>query len=127
MSVPASALYGSFLAIITIFLAMNVSRNRGRAKAFFGHGSDDALESAIRAHGNAAEYVPLGVVMLVIAEIMGANATSMHGLGGTLLIGRLASSHGILARVSATRVIGALLTWLAILGAVAYVLLLRFK
>ena len=127
MTVPASALYGSFLAIITIFLSMNVSRNRGRAKTLFGTGNDDALESAIRAHGNAAEYVPLGILMLVIAEIIGANATSMHGLGGTMLIGRVASSHGILARVNGTRVIGAVLTWLATLGAVAYVLLLRFK
>ncbi len=127
MSVPASALYGSLLAVITVLLATNVSRNRGRAKAFFGDGGDKGLESAIRAHGHAAEYVPLGVLMLVIAEILGANATSMHGLGGTMLVGRLASSHGILARVSGTRVLGAMLTWLAILGTVAYVLLLRFK
>lgn len=127
MNVPASALYGSILAIVTVLLAMNVSRNRGRAKAFFGHGDDEALESAIRAHGNTAEHVPLGVLMLVIAELLGANATSMHGLGGTLLLARVASAHGILYRVSATRVAGAVFTWLAILGAVAYVLLLRFK
>ena len=127
MSVPASALYGAFLAVITVFLAMNVSRHRGRAKALFGHNGDDGLESAIRAHANAAENVPLGIVMLVIAELLGANATSMHGLGGTMLVARCASSHGILFRTNATRVIGILLTWLAILGAVAYVLLLRFK
>ncbi len=127
MTVPASALYGSFLAIITIFLAMNVSRNRGRAKTLYGHGGDEGLENAIRAHGNAAEYVPIGILMLVVAEIMGANATSMHGLGGTMLIGRIASTHGILTRINGSRVIGALLTWLSVLGAVAYVLLLRFK
>ena len=106
---------------------MNVSRNRGRADKLFGHGDDEALESAIRAHGNAAEYVPLAIAMLVVSEIMGANAVSMHGLGGTVLLGRLASAHGILSRTNATRAIGAVLTWLAILGAAAYALLLRFK
>jgi uncharacterized protein len=127
MNVPASALYGSILAVMTILLAMNVSRHRGRASKLFGHGDDDGLESAIRAHGNASEYVPLGVLMLVIAELMGANATSMHGLGGTLLLARIGSAHGIVTRTPATRAAGALFTWLSILGAVAYVVLLRFK
>jgi len=126
MNVPASALYGSILAVLTVLLAANVSRHRARTEALFGDAEDEKLEAAIRAHGNAAEYVPMGVVLLVIAELMGANATSMHGLGGTLLVGRLASAHGIASRFRPTRAGGIVLTWLAILGAAAYALLLRF-
>ncbi len=127
MSVPASALYGGILATLTVLLAINVSRHRGRAKMLYGVGDDDALRCAVRAHGNMAENVPLGVLMLVIAEIMGANATSMHGLGGTFLLARVASAHGVLTKTAPTRAAGALFTWLSILGAVAYVFLLRFK
>lgn len=127
MTVPASALYGGILATLTILLAMNVSRNRGRADKLFGHEGDEALESAVRAHGNAAEYVPLGIVMLLIAELMGAHTSSMHGLGGTLLVARVASAHGILTRTRASRAGGALFTWLSILGTVAYIFLLHFR
>lgn len=127
MSVPASALYGAILAILTILLAANVSRHRGRVDALYGHKDDEGLEAAIRAHANATEYIPIGLLLLLIAELGGANTTSMHGLGGSLLIGRVASAHGITTRTRPTRAIGALVTWLAVLGAAAYALLLRFK
>lgn len=60
----------ALLAALPFLLGFNVSRirgNRGDAGEQFPTAPDDALFVAIRAHGNATEYVPtLAVLILLI-------------------------------------------------------------
>ena len=44
----------------------------------------------MRAHGNNAEFMPLRVLMLLIAELSGGSSMWLHVLGGSLLITRVA-------------------------------------
>lgn len=127
ITLAATTLYGSLLAMLTIAMAMNVSRHRGRADKLYGHGDDQPLHRAIRAHGNNAEYVPLGVLMLALAELAGAGSMVMHAIGGTLLVGRAMSTHGILTMTRPTRAGGIVLTWVCMLAAAGYALALRFS
>ncbi len=126
MILPATALYGALLTLLTVGLAANVSRNRNRAQVFYGHGEDNPLLRAQRAHGNAAENVPLGILMLLVCESLGAGSVLMHCFGGALLVGRLASAFGLINVVVPARVGGIVLTWGSLAGMSGYALFLHF-
>jgi hypothetical protein len=55
------------LVILYFVLAANVSRMRGKTKTGIGNGDDPSgpLNKAVRAHGNAAEFVPLFVALFL--------------------------------------------------------------
>lgn len=75
----------------------------------------------MRAHANFAEYVPLCLVLLGIAEIQSTLPIVVHILGSVLVLGRLLHSYG----VSQTkenfrfRVVGMALTFTCLLGTCA--------
>ncbi|MBL8742189.1 MAG: MAPEG family protein, partial [Myxococcales bacterium] len=101
MSVPVVALYGALNAIFNVVLAMRVSGGRmkekvsiGPAPASGGAGAR-ALDVMIRTHGNNAEFVPLALLLLLIAELMGGSSTALHVLGGTLFVARISHAIGM--------------------------------
>ena len=75
---------------------------------------------------NNAEWVPLGIVLLLLLELGGLGSLPLHVLGGTLLFARVAHAHGALAK-SATGVLGAVLTYLVILAMGVYALVLHVR
>ena len=52
-------------------LACRSSRLRQRNRATFGDGDNRELRSAIRAHANFTEYVPIIVLMVAMLEMSG--------------------------------------------------------
>ena len=52
-----------------------------------------ALERAVRAHGNFIEYVPMVLLMMYFAEAAELSPLRVHITGGLLLLGRV--MHGI--------------------------------
>src|SRR5262245_59040214 len=95
MLVPVTALYGALNAFLNIGLAVTVSRLRTTHKVSFGHGDKDRLSRAIRAHGNNSEFVPLAILLLLLAELMGGSSLWLHLLGGSLLAARALHAWGI--------------------------------
>lgn len=89
-SVSAAALTALYLK-----LTLEVIRLRRKNRVGLGSGGHDDLERAIRAHGNFAEYVPLGLILMGCLELNGAPwwLVAAHGL--TLTIGRLLYTKGI--------------------------------
>jgi len=84
--------YSGLLALWYVFLTVNVIRTRGSEKVNLGTGGSKLLERRVRAHGNFAEFAPLGLILMGMAEVSGSSLILLHVIGGTLLIGRLA--HG---------------------------------
>ncbi len=127
MAVPVIALYGPLNAFFNIFLANRVSTSRRSNKVSVGHGENDDLLVTSRAHGNNAEFVPLALVMLLIAELMGGKSMWLHVMGGTLLVARVLHAIGIHQpkAPNAPRFIGTALTWTLIVGSGAYCIYLR--
>jgi uncharacterized membrane protein YecN with MAPEG domain len=126
MTVPIVALYGALNAIFNVVLASRVSIARRRAQTSLGLGTDPALLHANRAHANNAEFVPLALVMLLIAELQGGGSTALHSMGGALLVGRILHVIGIPRKApNPYRALGATMTWGVILAASGYCLLLR--
>lgn len=123
-----TALYAALNALLNILLAFRVTELRKKHKV--AHGADDAkspLAIGIRAHGNNAEYVPLGIVMLLVVELCGGSSMWLHIIGGTLLLGRVLHPIGLPRKApNPARWLGVALTFVAIVGASGYALYLRF-
>ncbi len=81
-------LYAGLLVLWFLVLAWRVIRRRGHGISL-GDGGDPAMLRVIRGHANFAEYVPLALLLMAILELSNFAAYVLHGLGATLLIGRL--------------------------------------
>lgn len=85
----AAALYAGLNALILIWLIVLVVRRRGAAKVALGDGGDAELIRLIRGHANAAETMPMGLILLALAELLGAPGLAAHLLGLVFTGGRL--------------------------------------
>ena len=98
MHVPTiTANYLAILALIYAALALHVIRLRRSSKAPFSDGGNEDLRSAIRAHGNFMEYVPIITLMVALLEMSGASPLRIHLLMGALLLSRLLHPLGMYA------------------------------
>lgn len=91
----ATALWGALLAPVCLWLSLRVIGLRRRKHVPLGSGGDAALERAIRAQGNFAEYVPFALVLMALGEAGGAPVAAVHLAGALLLAGRIAHGAGI--------------------------------
>ena len=112
-----AAFYVGLNALILVGLAALVVRTRGRVGVALGDGGAPALTQAIRAHGNAAETIPLCAVLLVLVETLGAPGWVTHGLGLMLTAGRGVHAFHMIAAPGnlGLRAVGMALTLTAIL------------
>ena len=118
----AAAFWVGLHLILLLVLSLLVVRQRRRHRVELGDADIPALTQAIRAFGNATEYVPSGLVALAVLALAGAPPLVIHPVGVVLFVGRLAHAVGLSRSGAATlpRAVGVVLTWLAyILAAVA--------
>ena len=66
---PITAFYGGLLGITFMYLSILVIKGRRSAKISLGDGGNSHFLGIIRAHANFAEYVPLILILMLIAEI----------------------------------------------------------
>jgi uncharacterized membrane protein YecN with MAPEG domain len=85
-----SALYGGLLAVLLLVLSYRVILHRRRHRIDLGDGGDPLLGRLVRGQANFAEYAPFGLLLLVLLELGAWPSWLLHGLGGTLTLGRLA-------------------------------------
>ena len=117
--------YAAVLALLYVYLAYRVIVARRGAKVSLGTGGNPAVERAARVHGNFAEYVPFGLLLLAMVELRGAPVWVVHPLCLALLAGRASHAFGVsrTPEVFRWRVTGMMLTFgVLILSAVAILL-----
>lgn len=90
--IAITPVYAGILALLYLFLAASVIRQRRRRSISVGDGGDATFMRTMRAHGNFAEYVPITLILMAFAELLGTGDLVLHAIGGLLLIGRI--SHG---------------------------------
>jgi uncharacterized membrane protein YecN with MAPEG domain len=84
-----AAFYAGLSALLLAALAVRVIRRRAALRVAWGDGGDAALMRAVRAHGNAAETIPLMLILLALIEMFGAPGWVAHLFGLAILGGRL--------------------------------------
>ncbi|MFP4043510.1 MAG: MAPEG family protein [Rhodosalinus sp.] len=118
MTLAITPIYAGLLGLLFVALSLWVVVRRVRAGAASGDAGDPALSDAIRAHANFAEYVPLGLILMALAEAQGMPAVALHLYGGALLLARTMHAAGMARRpnVPPLRGGGWLLTVVALLA-----------
>ncbi len=123
-AIQAAGLWSGVLILILLGLSGLVVRRRQRHQISFGDAGNIEMTAATRAFGNASEYIPAGLIALVLLALIGAPASLIHAIGVTLVVGRLIHALGLVFQTgpSLGRVLGMLMTWIALLvGAVSLI------
>ncbi|MGF6710020.1 putative membrane protein YecN with MAPEG domain [Luteibacter sp. W1I16] len=122
-----TGLYAALLALLTLCLAARVMWLRRRTRIGLGDGGDRAVACAVRSHGNATEYVPLALLLLLVLELNQTLPALLHAFGIALVLARIVHAIG-LSRTpgySAGRAAGAAIT-LLVIAAMALMLLWQY-
>lgn len=123
-SAHAAALWVGLHLILLLVLSVLVVRQRRAHGVVLGDDNIPSLTQAVRAFGNATEYVPAGLVAVGVLALVNAGPIVVHAMGLTLFVGRVAHAIG-LSRHGGSSVLrsgGVIATWLAyILGGVALI------
>lgn len=124
MSLPITTVLTALLAFLLVRLSLHVITLRRKNRVSLGDGGKDDLQRAIRGQGNCAEYAPIGVLLVLVAELQSVNtiATIVLGLlAAAFLLGRVLHGYAFaFTSGNATlRVRGMQLTLLSILALAA--------
>ena len=90
-----TAIYAALLALLFLGLSLRVIGHRHRTLVALGTGGDPGLQRAVRVHANFAEYAPLVLVLLLVAELLAAPGWWLHAMGLALLAGRALHAFGV--------------------------------
>jgi len=90
MIFAVTPLYALPLAAIFLVLWFRVSGVRSAIGISFGDDGNRALLLRVRQHGNFVEWTCVVLILMILAEGMGAPNIYLHISGALLLIGRIA-------------------------------------
>ena len=111
----AAALWAGLHLFLLLVLSLLVVRLRQKHKVALGDEGIAELARAIRAFGNATEYVPAGIAALAVLAVAGASPLAIHVVGFVLFGGRVIHAVGLSnsGGASIPRAVGMVCTWLA--------------
>jgi uncharacterized protein len=115
---PITAVFAGLLALVFVVLSARVIVVRRAAKVSLGDGGNSQLLRRVRAHANFAEYTPVALVLMGLAESLAAPKLWLMGIGLSLLAGRVIHAYGVSADLKsfAPRVTGMMLTFASLLA-----------
>ena len=88
-----TALYAGIAGLIYLWLTWSVIGHRRGKRISMGDGEDPAVAKSIRGHANAAEQMPMILIMMGLMEMLGAPGVALHIAGIAFMAGRLL--HGL--------------------------------
>ncbi|WP_418114912.1 MAPEG family protein [Vibrio scophthalmi] len=106
-----TALYAALLAVLMMWLAVQVIKQRRKNKVAYADGGIEGLQIARSAQGNAVDSIPITVILLALLEMNGANVLLIHGIGILFLVARIVHARAILAQDLNGRIMGMKLTF----------------
>lgn len=120
----STGLYAALAALLIVVLALRVIQRRLALRTGIGDGGDQDLSLRIRAHANAIENLPIGLILLLIVELNQTGQVLVHAFGISLLVGRLLHAIGMStgAGRGTGRTAGMVLSLLAIIAMAALLL-----
>jgi hypothetical protein len=117
LRLETAALYCGVNILILLVLSVLVVSGRRRHKIRLGDGGNPAFNRAVRAHGNAAEYIPAGLIAIVVLSLFESlPGWVLHATGLSLTAGRIFHAIGLhTGELNIGRLAGMTLTWAAYL------------
>ena len=117
ISTPFTLLYASLNAFLYLFLSFYVVFVRINEKIELGDANHPKMLQVIRVHANAAEYIPLVLLLMFVLEVNHAGPILLNLIGASLLLGRILHAYGLNKSrgPSFGRFLGTNLTWISLL------------
>lgn len=81
-------IYAALCTFILIWLSNSTGSLRRKHRISIGDGGNKHLTRIMRGHANAVENIPITLVMLAIAALIGTPAFVLHILGLVFVVGR---------------------------------------
>lgn len=123
-----TSIYAGLCGLLMAWLAVQTIKVRRANRVKLGDGGNFALQSAMRAQGNFAEYMPIVLILLFLLEYNGMYYLVIHAFGIAFLVGRWKHAQGLLADNLRDRMRGMDFTLTVLIGlAVANILLVVFR
>ena len=124
-----TSIYAGLLAFLFVVLSLRVIGVRRLTRVALGDGSNATLMRRIRVHGNFAEYVPLALLLMALAEAQASPKWTIHALGLVLVIGRAIHAYGVgrAPEVRYCRVVGMAATFVVLIAGAVLNLALAIK
>lgn len=95
MTLAVTPIYAVLLTLILLVLSFRVIFARRSEKFAYGDNDSKRNQAKIRAQANWVEYVPITVLLMLMAEINGVSALLLHLTGAVLLVGRALHGYGM--------------------------------
>lgn len=93
LGLAAVAIYAGLNSFVLIWLAVQTGLIRQREKVFMGDGGNPRMIRVMRGHANAIEFIPITLISMTLAALLGTSALILHVLGIMLTLGRVL--HGL--------------------------------
>ena len=118
-ALDVAGFWSGLLLFVLIALSVNVVVSRNRHRVLLGDGGVEPMNVAVRAFGNAAEYIPIGIGAMILMALLGAPVGVMHVVGALLFLGRAVHPFGLstVGRPKPARLVGMVLTYAALVTA----------
>lgn len=84
-----TALTAALMALMSIKLTLDIVKLRRAERVVIGDGGHDQLAQAVRLHGNFSEHAPITLIVLALAELLGAWWPMVLLACGLLVAGRV--------------------------------------
>ena len=117
-----TGLFAAALMLMQMVLMGLVIKQRGTSDVLIGDGGVDAMQQAVRAHGNFIENAPTFLIGLALIELMVGANTWVIVMGSVFVLGRLLHAVGMRMTTgfSMPRLIGTIASILVTLVAAGY-------
>jgi uncharacterized membrane protein YecN with MAPEG domain len=117
-----TSLFAALLTLLYVVLSFRIIRLRWVERVGIGTGTSQPLEVAVRIHGNFAEYVPLGLILIGLMEMSGAPMWVLYSMGGLLFVARIFHAIGLTKSVGVSiyRTVGVLGTFAMLILSAGY-------
>ena len=117
-----SGLYAAIAGLFLVYLSVRVIIQRRSKRISVGPAGDPEMERAMRVQANFTEYAPIGLLLMIVAELNGLAGLAVHGFGVALIAARFIHFLGFRSAEAPGmfRVLGMSLTFtvIALLGVV---------
>jgi uncharacterized protein len=90
-----TSIYAALLSLLYVLLSVRVIGVRRSLRIGLADGGHRLLIRRIRVHANFVEYVPLALILMLLAETQRGPKSLVHVIGLLLLCGRLVHAYGV--------------------------------
>ena len=115
MILPVSLTIAAACGLISLWLAIRITRRRFAAHVMMGDGGDALMLSRGRAHANFVEYAPFVLALVILIELARGPSVWLWALGAVFVVARVAHPIGMdIPGRNPFRAAGALFTWVVL-------------